>query len=163
MDPPLGFTPKEGKVCRLKNALYRLKQLPRAWFGRLSYTMKGFGYKQAMADHTLFFKRDGDDITLLIIYVNDMIVTSSSPEEVKKLQSHLAKEFEMKDLRTLKYFLIIEVSHSKHELFLSQQKYTLDLLNEIGNSACEPLNTPIEVNHGLSIYPDQIPTNKERH
>ena len=46
MDPPSGFTPKE--VCKLKNALYKLKKSPRAWFGRLSYTMKGFGYKQAM-------------------------------------------------------------------------------------------------------------------
>ena len=83
MDPPLGFTLKE--VCRLKNALYGLKQSPRAWFGRLSYTMKGFGYKQAMIDHTLFFKRNGDHITFLIVYVDDMIVTSSSPKEVEKL------------------------------------------------------------------------------
>ena len=143
VDPPLGFTPKEGKVCRLKKALYGFKQSPRAWFGRLSYAVKGFGYKQAMADHTLFFKRDGDDITLLIVYVDDMIVTGSSPKEVEKLQSHLAKEFEMKDLGTLKYFFGIEVSRSKYELFLSQRKYTVDLLNETGNSAREPINTPI--------------------
>ena len=69
----------------------------------------------------------------------------------------------MKDFGTLKYFLGIEVSHSKRELFLSQQKNTLDLLNETGNSACEPVNTLIEVNHNLSIYPNQIPTNKERY
>ena len=69
----------------------------------------------------------------------------------------------MKDLGTLNYFLGIEVSRSKHGLFLSHRKYTLDLLNEIGNCACEPVNTPIEVNHGKSIYPDQIPTNKERY
>ena len=69
----------------------------------------------------------------------------------------------MKDFGTLKYFLGIEVSHSKRELFLSQQKNTLDLLNETGNSACEPVNTLIEVNHNMSIYPNQIPTNKERY
>ena len=45
MDPPLGFTPKEGKVCRLKKALYGLKQSSRAWFGRLSCAMNGFSYK----------------------------------------------------------------------------------------------------------------------
>ena len=93
MDPPLRFTPKEGKVCRLKKALYGSKQSPRAWFGRLNYAMKGFGYRQAVADHTLFFKRDVDDITLLIVYIDDMIVTGSSLKEVEKLQSHLAKEF----------------------------------------------------------------------
>ena len=136
MDPPPRFTPKEGKVCRLKKALYGSKQSPRTWFGRLNYAMKGFGYRQAVADHTLFFKRDGDDITLLIVYIDDLIVTGSSLKEVEKLQSHLAKEFEMKDMGTLKYFLGIEVSRSKHGLFLSQWKYTLNLLNETGNFAC---------------------------
>ena len=163
MDPPLGFPPKEGKLCRPKKALYKLKQSPRAWFGRLSYGMKGFGYKQAMAAHTLFFKIDSDDITLFIVYVDDMIVTGTNPKEVEKLHSHLAKEFEMKDLGTLKYFLGIEVSCSKQGLFLSQRKYILDLLNETSNSTSEPVNTPIEVNYGLPIYLDQIPTNKERH
>ena len=69
----------------------------------------------------------------------------------------------MKGLGTLKYFLGIKVSRSKHERFLSQRKYTLDLLNVTSNSACEPVNNPIEVNHVLSIYPYQIPTNKERY
>ena len=69
----------------------------------------------------------------------------------------------MKDLGTLKYFLGIEVSRSKHEIFLSQWKYKLYLLNEISNSACEPINTLTEVNHDMSIYLDKIPTNKERY
>ena len=60
----------------------------------------------------------------------------------------------MKDLGTLKYFFGIEVSHSKHKIFLSQRKYTLELLNKIGNFACEPVNTHIEANHDMSIYPD---------
>ena len=69
----------------------------------------------------------------------------------------------MKDLGTLKFFLGIEELQSKQGLFLSQRKYTLDLLAETSNSACEPVNIPIEVNHSLSIYPDKIPTNKERY
>ena len=85
MDPSPGFTPKEGKVCRLKKTLYRLKQSPRAWFDRLSYAMKGFGYKKVMIGHTLFFKRGGEDISMLIVYVDDMIVIGSSPKEVEKL------------------------------------------------------------------------------
>ena len=69
----------------------------------------------------------------------------------------------MKDLGALKYFLGVEVSRSKQGLFLSQQNYMLDLLAETDNSACKLVNTPIEINHGLFIYPDQIPTNKERY
>lgn len=86
MDSVLGFTPKKGKVCKLKNDLYGLKQPPRAWFNKLSYSMKEYGFKQAMIDHTLFYKKDGNNITLLIFYVNDMIVTSSSnSKKIKKL------------------------------------------------------------------------------
>ena len=125
--------------------------------------MKEYGFKQAMADHTLFYKRDGDDITLFIVYVDDMIVTGSNSIKIEKLQSYLAKEFEMKDLGPLKYFLDIKVSRTKQRLFLSQRKYTLDLLVEIGNSACKLVDTLIEINHGLSIYPNQIPTNKQRY
>ncbi|KAI9201572.1 hypothetical protein LWI28_025463 [Acer negundo] len=125
--------------------------------------MKEYGFKQALADHTLFYKRDGDDITLLIVYVDDMIVTGTNISEIEKLQCRLAKEFEMKDLGALKYFLGIEVSRSKQGIFLSQRKYILDLLAETGNSACVPMDTPNEVNHGLTIYPDQVPTNKERY
>ncbi|XP_059650411.1 uncharacterized mitochondrial protein AtMg00810-like [Cornus florida] len=106
--------------------------------------MKKYGFKQALVDHTLFYKRNGDDITLLIVYMDDMIVIGSNTNEIEKLRSYLAKEFEMKDLGVLKYFLGIEVSRFKQELFISQQKYTLDLLAETGNSACVPIDTPIE-------------------
>ena len=55
--------------------------------------MKEYGFKQAIANHTLFYKRDGDDITLLSVYVDDMIVTSSNFTKIEKLWSYLAKEF----------------------------------------------------------------------
>lgn len=91
MDPSLGFTPKGGKVCKLKKALYGLKQSPRAWFGRLSRSMKHYGFKQSQADHTLFSKRGGDKITMLIVYVDDMVVTRNNSCEIEELQSYLAK------------------------------------------------------------------------
>ena len=69
----------------------------------------------------------------------------------------------MKDLGALKYLLGIKVSQSKQGLFLSPWKYILDLLAKTSNSACEPIKTPIEINYGLSIYADRIPTNKERY
>ena len=125
--------------------------------------MKEYGFKQAMANYSLFYKRDGDDITLLIVYIDDMIIIGSNSTKIEKLQTYLEKEFEMKDLGAQKYFLGIEVSWSKQGLFLSQRKYTLDLLVETGKSACEPVNIPIKINHNLSIYHDQIPTNKENY
>lgn len=92
-----------------------------------------------------------------------MIVTGNNDNEIEKLRNYLAKEFDMKDLGALKYFLGIEVSRSKKGIFLSQRKYALDLLTETGYFACKPIDTPIEVNHGLTISPNQVPTNKERY
>ena len=65
----------ETEVCKLKNALYGLKQSPRAWFGRFSSMMKEFGYKQSNSDHTLFIKHKGWKVTTLIVYVDDMVLT----------------------------------------------------------------------------------------
>ncbi|KAB2608187.1 hypothetical protein D8674_011355 [Pyrus ussuriensis x Pyrus communis] len=99
-----------GKMCRLRKALYGLKQSPRVWFRRFTQEIKKYGYRQGNADYTLFIKcRDGK-VTLLIIYVDDMIVTCDDTMEIEHLQGHLSSEFEMKDLRGLKYFLGIEVA-----------------------------------------------------
>lgn len=69
----------------------------------------------------------------------------------------------MKDLGGLKYFLGIEVARSISGIYLSQQKYVLDLLTETGMLGCKPVSTPIVQNHHLGIYPNQVPTNKERY
>ena len=165
MDLPPGFTTTcdIGKVCRLRKSLYGLKQSPRAWFGRFAQSMRNYGFKQTQADHTLFLKHDKGKLTALIVYVDDMVVTGNDVEGIQKLQMYLAKEFEMKDLGTLKYFLGIEVARSKHGIFLSQKKYVIDLLTETGMLACKPADTPIEQNHRLGDYPDQVSANKERY
>uniref|UniRef100_A0A2N9EG31 Integrase catalytic domain-containing protein n=1 Tax=Fagus sylvatica TaxID=28930 RepID=A0A2N9EG31_FAGSY len=151
------------QVCRLRKSLYGLKQSPRAWFGRFTSFMKSIGYKQSNSDHTLFLKHNEEQITALIVYVDDMIVTGNDLEERKTLQEHLAREFEMKDLGELKYFLGIEVSRSKKGIFLSQRKYALDLLNETGMTACSPASTPMEENLKLCVHSNQVPANKERY
>ena len=72
-----------------------------------------------------------------------MIITRNDTEEVVKLQKLLGTEFEMKSLGRLKYFLGIEVAQFKRGIFLSQRKYTLDLLSEVGLLDCKPTDVPI--------------------
>jgi len=84
--------------------------------------MKRYEYKQSNSDHTLFLKRKGDLITYLIIYVDDMIITESDIEEIAQLRNNLFREFEIKDLGGLKYFLGIEVLCSNKGIFISQRK-----------------------------------------
>ena len=97
------------------------------------------------------------------MYVVDMIITGNDTKKVVKLQKQLAAEFEMKSLGMFKYFLGIEVVQSKQGIFLSQRKYTLDLLSKFGLLDCKSANVPIQQNHRLGEYPDQIPTDKGRY
>lgn len=102
MDPPLRFPIGGGKICRLKKALYRLKQSPRTRFGRLNRYMREYGFKQAHTDRTIFYEMNGGDIILLSVYVDDMIVIGNNIDKIKTLRNYLVKKFEMKDLGDLK-------------------------------------------------------------
>lgn len=78
----------------------------------------------------LFLKCLKGNLTALIIYVDDMVVTGGDLEEVERLKDQLALEFEMKDLGSLKYFLGIKVARGSSKIFLCQRKYVLNLLTE---------------------------------
>jgi len=139
-----------GKVLRLHQSLYGLKQSPRAWFDRFRQSMLKRGYIQSNADHTLFFKQAAGKVAILIVYVDDIVITGDDIVEIVDLKKYLAQEFEVKDLGQLKYFLGIEISRGSKGVFLSQRKYILNLLNETGMLGCRPAATPIEQNHCLS-------------
>ncbi|KAK2988057.1 hypothetical protein RJ640_001998 [Escallonia rubra] len=87
----------------------------------------------------------------------------NDPEEREALQGHLSREFKMKDLGPLKYFLGIEVSRSNKWIFMSQRKYALDLLRETGMLACQPVDTPVEEGLKLRIESNQVPVDKGRY
>ncbi|KAH9769750.1 protein kinase domain-containing protein [Citrus sinensis] len=149
MEAPPGFTEKFGsKVCRLKRLiLYGLKQSPRAWFERFTKFVKSQGYSQGQADHTFFIKAfTKDKLSILTVYVDDIILTGDDTEEMSILKQCLAKEFEIKDLGQLRYFLGMEVARSTKGIMVSQRKYTLDLLKKTGMSGCKPADTPINPN-----------------
>jgi len=85
--PPIcNIQSKGGKhVCRLKKALYSLKQSSGAWFERFTKSIKAYGYKQSNLDHTLFMKHNKGMITCLIVYIDDMILTRNDLEEKSAL------------------------------------------------------------------------------
>lgn len=87
-------------------ALYGLKQSPRVWFDRFYKVMLRFGYKKSRADHSMFVKQINGKITILIVYVNDIMVTGDNEEEKVNLKTRLANEFEIKDLGSLNTFLV---------------------------------------------------------
>uniref|UniRef100_A0A2N9FLQ8 Reverse transcriptase Ty1/copia-type domain-containing protein n=1 Tax=Fagus sylvatica TaxID=28930 RepID=A0A2N9FLQ8_FAGSY len=116
---PPGFSPK---VCRLRRALYGLKQAPRAWFAKFSSTISQHGFSASSYDSALFFRRSDHGITLLLLYVDDMIITGDDVQGIQDLKRFLGQHFEMKDLGPLSYFLGLEVSSSSDGYYLTQAK-----------------------------------------
>ena len=83
--------------------------------------MKKCGYKQCQSDHTLFVKFSTEKkIAILIVYVDDIILTDDFDEELQILKQHLARKFEIKELGNLKYFLGIEVARSREGIAVTQ-------------------------------------------
>ena len=163
MSPPPGFEESfgVGKVCKLKKSLYGLKQSPRAWFEHFDKVIKHYGYTQSQADHTMFYKHSNEcKVAILIVYVDDIVLTGDDCNELEKLKGKLAEEFEIKDLGALKYFLGMEFARSKEGIFVNQRKYVLDLLDETSMLGCKPAETPIELN--VKLQPTKAKNVKDR-
>ena len=77
MQPPPGYTVSDGTVCRLRRALYGLKQAPRTWFERFSAVITRIGFSASVHDPALFIHTSPRGRTLLLLYVDDMIITGA--------------------------------------------------------------------------------------
>ena len=109
--------------------------------------VKGLGYIHSQANHTLFYKHSANNkIAILIVYVDDIILTGDDNLALKILKEKLAQVFEIKELGLLTYFFGIEFARSKKCIFINQQKYILDLLKETGLLGCKAAETTMEPN-----------------
>ena len=151
MIQPMGFESKfhPDYVCKLRKALYGLKQAPRAWYGKIGEFLTHGGYSVAPADSSLFVKANGKKLAIVLVYVDDLIITGDDEEEIRRTRENLAVRFQMKELGQLKHFLGLEVTRTAKGIFLGQQKYAKDLLQKFGMLECKPISTPLEANAKL--------------
>jgi len=152
MRQPPGYASKEGAnlVCKLDKALYGLKQAPRAWYARLCGKLEALGFVPSKADTSLFYYRTGKYTMFVLVYVDDIIVASSSQEATVALLKDFEKEFALKDLGDLHYFLGIEVKKSQDGLKLSQERYAADVIQQAGMIKFKPMDTPLSSVENLS-------------
>jgi hypothetical protein len=115
-------------ICKLDKAIYVLKQAPCAWFSRLSDKLRSLQFTASKADSSLFFYSDRSFTIFVLVYVNDIIVASTSMKYTNALIHKLSLEFALKDLGDLHYFLGIEVKRTKDTLLMTQERYALDIL-----------------------------------
>nr|XP_016438698.1 PREDICTED: uncharacterized mitochondrial protein AtMg00810-like [Nicotiana tabacum] len=107
-------------------------------------------YKQCSFDHSLFTKHQGGEIVIILVYIDDLMITGSSPNLVNNAKKVLHSKFKVKNLGKLRYFLGIEISRSKKGILLNQRKYALELISKVGLSGAKPVATPIELNQKLT-------------
>ena len=91
MQPPLGLFVESNKVCHLRRALYGLKQAPRAWFAKFSSTISRLGYIASHYDSTLFLRRTDKGTMLLLLFVDDMIITGDDLSGIQELKDFLSQ------------------------------------------------------------------------
>lgn len=138
-------------LCKLDKALYGLKQAPRAWYSRLCKKLQSLSFVPSKADTSLFFYKKGNYVIFMLVYVDDIIVPSSSQEAVDALLRDLEKEFAIKDLGKLHYFLGIQVQRKKDELLMTQERYASEILQRVNMQLCKPVKTPLCTTEKLSI------------
>ena len=154
MKQPTGFKDarKPNFVCKLDKAIYGLKQAPRAWYSRLSSKLYDLGFKSSKSDTSLFIYWKGKVTIFMLIYVNDIIVTSSSIEAIQALLQDLKNDFAMKDLVELNFFLGIEVKKEGFDLILSQEKYAWNIATCGYEQMQAMCNTSIKYQEAIKVW-----------
>jgi hypothetical protein len=102
MRPPPGYSVPKCMVCHLHRSLYGLKQAPRAWFQRFASVVTATGFSASAHDPALFVHVSPHGRTLLLLYVDDMIITSDDPKYIAFVKAHLSDQFLMSDLGPLR-------------------------------------------------------------
>src|ERR1051325_5690794 len=133
MMQPLGFeNANKSLVCKLNRALYGLNQAPRSWYDKLHKTLFQFGFTASRCGHSLFLYNHQGITLYVLVYVDDILITSTSSTLIHKLISNLHNIFALKKLGKPTYFLGLEVKYQANgSLILTQTKYIKDLLSKV--------------------------------
>ncbi|KAJ0733050.1 putative RNA-directed DNA polymerase [Helianthus annuus] len=126
MQLPQGYYSKgETKVCKLVKSLYGLKQAPRKWNEKLVKVLVDIGFKQSLCDHSLFVLNKSNVFLVLLVYVDDIVITGNNESEISRVKQTLSESFKIKDLGILKYFLGIEVLYENQSVCLIRESIVL--------------------------------------
>jgi len=101
------------------------------------------GFTQCPYDQSLFYYQQGLDVLLLLIYVDDILFTGSSPSQISTFITHLSSVFRMKDLGDVHYFIGLQITRTDAALTITQTRYLLSLLHKFGLAGAKPVATPI--------------------
>ena len=162
MKIPEGVPNPENHVCKLKKSIYGLKQASRQWFAKLIDALVSHGFTQSKNDYSMFIKKLNEDITILTVYVDDILITGNNPQEIQHLKAFMASTFSIKNLGKARFFLGFELAYLPDGISLTQHKFTNDLLSTAPTTNFKRALTPLPLNLKLScddgeLLPDATP------
>ncbi|GJR07175.1 retrovirus-related pol polyprotein from transposon TNT 1-94 [Tanacetum coccineum] len=120
-----------------------IKQAPRAWYDLLSKFLLSQEFTKGTVDPTLFIRRQGKDILLVQIYVDDIIFASTTPELCDQFSKIICSKFKMSMMGKISFFLGLQISQSPRGIFINQSKYALESLKKYGMESSDPMDTPM--------------------
>jgi hypothetical protein len=145
MEQPPSYVQNDSSlVCHLKKSLYGLKKAPRAWYAKMDNFLIATGFSRCHFDPNVYTKKVGSHLIILVLYVDDLILTGSDSKILNHVKTSLKKKFEMTDLGFLHYFLGLQVLQTNEGIFLSQSKYACDLLHRFHMENCKPTPSPFQ-------------------
>ena len=133
-------------VWKLNKSLYGLKISPKKWNDKFSSVMSKLEFESSDVDPCLFIKRNKDSLTLVILYVNDILLASPCDKLLTEVSTNLSKEFKIKDLGSPVEFLGVKIERDLQNkcIKLSQTKFIDKMLFRFGFDRCRPVNTPMK-------------------
>jgi hypothetical protein len=148
---PPGFESEKypHRVYKLRKELYGLKQVPRAWYGRLRGFLFERGFETGKVDQTLFQLRQGRDILIVQVYVDDIVFGGSSNSLVARFAEDMIREFEMSMMGELQFFLGLQIKQSKEGTFVHQAKYSKDIVRKFKMKDSKAMTTPMSTTTAL--------------
>ena len=162
MLPPEGYTKAvPGQVCKLVRSLYGLKQTSTQWNLELTKFLVSKGFKQSKSDYSLFSRECHGKYTHILVYVNDLLVSSNDEAGIILIKQALHTTFTIKDLGLARFFLGIEISRSPTGTFLNQRKYVLDILKDVGLTGAKPARFPLPKGLKLSCEIGEVMLDSE--
>ncbi|GJY46946.1 putative ribonuclease H-like domain-containing protein [Tanacetum coccineum] len=137
------------RVYKVEKALYGLHQAPKAWYETLSTYLLDNGFQRGKIDKTLFIKRHKGDILLVQVYVDDIIVGSPKKELCNAFKKLMHEKFQMSSIGELTFFLGLQVQQKKDGIFISQDKYVVEILKKFRFTEVKTASTPMETQKPL--------------
>jgi hypothetical protein len=141
MEQPQGFMQDSSLVCRLKKSLYGLKQALRAWYAKMESYLFSQNFVHCKSDLNVYMIRTTNSFLLLVLYVDDLLITGCSTSMIVAVKRILHDRFLMTDMGPLHFFLGLEISQDASSIKFSQAKYARDLLERFHMIDCNSTST----------------------